>query len=272
MRSLSKVIKVSQYQIEKHWRELSLPPLTIGNEPDDEEENPVEVSAVPIKESLQDVLDMRAEILREAEKEAEARREAALEEIHRMREEEMGKVNREKEELYRSAREEGFKQGFEEGLKKGIEEGKKRMENVIANAEEVLIRANREAKRMLRESEEELLHFAVYIAEKIIHRELKEKSETYLDIIKGALLHNEEIHEITLKVHPEQYLFLNNQLSTLNEMVSSQTRIIILPDPNIEPYGVVIQSSKGRLDARITSQLEEIRVALLEACRREEEG
>lgn len=272
MRSLSKVIKVSQYRTESNWRQLRLPDLSIRME----EMNSLAESGT--KEDLpeeqgdrQALIELeRMRILREAEDQAEARLKEAEEEINRLRKETVQKWEEEKKAIFQKANEEGYKEGYEAGFEQGIQEGEKSLAGRIAQAEGILTEASLEARRMKRESEEELLQLSVQIAEKILRHTLEENRELFLEIVKGALLLNEETHEITIRVHPERYLFLKSRTFLLDEMISNQTKVMILPDLHVDPDGVILQTSKGKLDAGIASQLEEIRNGLIEAFRKED--
>ncbi len=269
MRSLSKVIKVTEYREEKARRHLLLPlhpPKRVEDQTDH-----LPSPAVTEEEGKRAAEQERLRMLKQAEEEVARLYREAEEKVKRLMEEEHIKLEKEREKIYQGAREEGFQAGWEEGVKKGEEEAKGRYESLISQAEELLLDAEKEAKRRIKESEEELLLLSIQIAEKILHFTLKRDEDAFLAMVKEAILQNDERHEITLRTNPSSYIYLKSRLSTLKEMISDQAKLILLPDPKIEENGVVIQTSTGNLDARLSSQLEEIKAALLQACRRGEE-
>lgn len=211
--------------------------------------------------------ELATKIIEEARVEAEELREAIAKEIEERRKEERERVERLKEELFQEARQHGFQQGYEDGLKAGRLDGQREFAALIEEAAGWILRAKEDWHKKMRESEPYLLELAVAIAEKIILREINRKDDTILSMVKETLRNSSELKEITVCVHPEHYNLIKAAEQELKQLVSSQANVIIVPDLSITNGGCVIRTTLGSLDARIDTQLEEIKMALLEAAK-----
>lgn len=67
-------------------------------------------------------------------------------------------------------------------------------------------------------------------------------------------------------------MFVQDARDELMLAVDSQAELQIIPDPNVRDRGCVIRSSFGSIDARIDTQLEEIKKSLQQVAIRSEGG
>jgi flagellar assembly protein FliH len=114
-----------------------------------------------------------------------------------------------------------------------------------------------------REAEEDTVMLAVAIARKILQREIAVDPESLLGLVKAAMqrLDAREIHRI--RVNPEDARTLEQ---ALNSPVS-QRKIEIQPDPGLERGAIILETSRGNLDASVETQLKEIERGFLDLVR-----
>ncbi|MEH7336028.1 FliH/SctL family protein [Neobacillus drentensis] len=197
------------------------------------------------------LLKVREQILLEKE-EAEA-------ELEQWKRAEQEKVLAELAEVKRQ----GFKEGYDEGM------GKAEIDyfSKIQLAEEVLEKAYKEKKEIIKESEPFIIELSLQMAEKVIHKELETKPDVLIHMIKQSLFYSNERSMISICVSPDDFTFVQNQRNQLLESLEGQVEVKILPEHSIEKGGCVIRTSYGSIDARIDVQLKEIKQALLKTLR-----
>lgn len=104
---------------------------------------------------------------------------------------------------------------------------------------------------------------AVELARKIIQKEVKEQS-IINGVVKEAISKVIGANEVRIKFHPEDMKELNNYSRNL---ISSTTfsKIKFEEDDRIERGGCLVETEIGNVDARISTQLEELRRKLEES-------
>jgi flagellar assembly protein FliH len=173
--------------------------------------------------------------------------------------------NKTKEEGFEKGYKEGFNKGYLEGYKKGhkegFEKGKKEAEEKYKNlaiklegefqekikiVETFLKNIEKEIRELIINMDKEILNLALDIANKITLKEVKIDPEIPLRIIKEALNYIAEGTELNIKVNPEEYSFLEENLS---KHIPPSQKIKLIPDESISKGGVFIETSLGVIDA-----------------------
>ncbi len=181
--------------------------------------------------------------------------EKTLEEIGNQKQ----KWDSEKQELQVLAKEEGYSYGLAEGKQEGLEQYK----ILIAEAREIIDLSKREYRTLIDSSEETILKIGLRVAKKIINKELDENNEAFLLIVRKAIKEVSEYTEIQIHVHPRHFELLLNQKEELRNLFNKDIGLTIYPNEELQETGCVIESSFGRIDASVDSQLIEIKHKLL---------
>ena len=108
---------------------------------------------------------------------------------------------------------------------------------------------------MLRkQAEGDLARLAVAIARRILHREIQVDHDALLGLIKAALakIDQREIHIV--RTHPDNVDLVQRVL----EHGRTQKRIEIAGDARLDRGALVVELSRGQLDASVETQLDEI--------------
>ncbi len=158
----------------------------------------------------------------------------------------------------REAHAAGLREGEAAGRSRATAEVKPALDRLARSVEEV---ANLRA-RLRREAEADMVKLALAIARRVLRRELAVDPEALHGLVLAALekLQGQEICRV--KVHPGHASVLNGVLPR------SASAIEVVPDPSLEPGGVIFETSRGNLDASIDSQLSEIERGLADRLRR----
>ncbi|WP_211745948.1 FliH/SctL family protein [Paenibacillus sp. Marseille-Q4541] len=226
-----------------------------------EEQRPtIDEETIRIKqEMLGNAKDFAERQVREAAEEAERMLQEAREQIASWWEER----RLQDEHLMDALRSEGYQQGYQEGADKAKDELQRYMEEKMVEAQEVLNDAYEAKEQIIQEAEPFLVELSSAIAEKIIDHELSTEPTLTIDLIRKNLARKREQGVITLCVSPKEFSFVQAAREELTFAIDSQAELKILPDASVKDKGCVIRSSFGSVDARIDTQLTEIKKELI---------
>ncbi|MNO39574.1 flagellar assembly protein H [compost metagenome] len=270
MTSLSRLIKHSQYvpvdvlkRLEQARQHAG---LTEGPVASDEaagevhvQDSAKEAAEQARKQMLKDAQEFAEGQVRNAAQEAENIVEAARTEA-----EEWWRQRREQDEhLVEAVKSEAYQQGYQEGLAQAELEMSRKMAEMMEEARQVLQDAYRAKEVIIQEAEPFLVELSCDIAEKIVDKQLTVEPQFAMDLIRKNLARKREQGLISLCVSPAQFSFVNAAREELALAVDSQAELQILPDSTVRDHGCVIRSSFGSIDARIDTQLAEIKKELV---------
>jgi flagellar assembly protein FliH len=155
-----------------------------------------------------------------------------------------------------SAAEEDRRQGFEQGLAEGREAAR-------AEMTEILVRAREEAEQLRNASKEAAIPIARRMAERIVGRALELHPSLIGDIAAQALAASRaRSGPVTLRVHPIDLVALEQERPKLAARFAGAIDLQLVSDESIAQGGCVVETTVGRLDARLGYQLDAIEKAL----------
>ena len=147
------------------------------------------------------------------------------------------------------ARQEGFREGEAAGRSRASAEAQPALERLARGVEELA----RLRPRLIRESEVELVELAIGIARRILRRELSVDAEALQGLVKSAL-EKLSVREICrIRAHPELEPGIRHCLER-----EGQSGLQVVSDATLERGGILVETSRGKLDASFETQLAEI--------------
>jgi flagellar assembly protein FliH len=151
-------------------------------------------------------------------------------------------------------------QRLEAARRQGFEEGQAASrQSLAAEVEAMQVKLGRSIEeltgsrlRYRRQAEQDVVALAV--ARRILHRELTVEPEALLGLVKAALekMEAREVHQVRVSRQDAA------MLRQLFEQMGLPQRIEVVADPSLAPGGVLIEYSRGVLDASVDTQLAEI--------------
>lgn len=220
----------------------------------------VEIQAQTI---LQDAEEMAKRILQEAADQALQQRDQSEAKLQQWLQEKRRDIEMQIGQERQLALQEGYQLGIEQGKEIALQEE----HQTIQAAKNTLALAYAEKKKIIAEAEPFLVELSAQIARKIIGEELVIAQEKKLELL-GRYLRRSRVHgEITLCVNQADFAFIADQRERLASLLDGQAELIILPDHSVKDEGCVIRTPLGSIDARIDTQLSEIKQALIEIAR-----
>lgn len=165
----------------------------------------------------------------------------------------------EKETLKRQAYEEGYKSGFEEGQIAGKAEYVEQVTQLNSLVEQV----RKDYYKMIDYAEKDIVELSCSIAGKILDNVLSKDVNEFLPIIETAMREMKETDFLSIYIHPTRYDMVFKEKARLESIFEHNVRLFIYPDSELTETSCIIESNKGRVDASIDVQLEEIRKKLV---------
>lgn len=270
MTSLSNLIKSSHYKPMDVLKELDLARRYVSSTEGTEEEYIPPVAEPAAVHTLAEAERLKDEMLKDAQEFAERQIREASEEAERLLMEAQQQIEAwwaekrlQDDDLVETLKMEGYNQGYAEGSAKAELEMKEIMERASIQAKELLQLAHQTKEDLIQEAEPFLVELSCSIAEKILDHQLSIEPEYTLELIRKNLARKREKGIISLCVAPEQFEFVNAAREELGLSIDSQAELQILPDSTVKDRGCVIRSSFGSVDARIDTQLSEIKKELV---------
>jgi flagellar assembly protein FliH len=156
------------------------------------------------------------------------------------------------------------KQGRAEGEALGAQRASQRLDPVLADLGVLLKELAQLRPRLRVELEEDTVKLALAIARRVLHRELATDPEAILGLVMAAFhkANSRDIHR--LRICPQSAAVLEEHRARLN----LPEEIKITRDPSLARGSVILETSRGELDASMDTQLGEIERGLTDIMRR----
>jgi len=171
-----------------------------------------------------------------------------------------GEAQRETSKATQQAREEAFAQG--------VNAGRLQAEQQILPALQGLTHAIEELSRLRgvvrEEAMQELVHLAISIAARVIHREVAVDPDSLSGLIRAAFLKLQSREINRVRMHPVLEVLVRKSL----EQSGSPRNLVLMPDPGLKAGEVFFETSQGVLDASVETQLREIERGLIDKLER----
>lgn len=179
------------------------------------------------------------------------------------------KTQSQAQEQLNNAKDEAYKEGYnqaKEEIKTEIQDELNAQKKVLVDSIITLENTLKDSQTHLQNLEKELSAIAVDIAKEVIVKEIEENSQKVALALAKELLHSIiDATDITLKVNPQDYLYLKEQLESTQP--EGMQKITILSDDALKPGGVVIISNQGNLDGSIMTRYKNMKQSILENMR-----
>ncbi len=151
-----------------------------------------------------------------------------------------------------------YTDGYAKGEKAGLELGNRQLTPVIDNFGQALTELDNVKKKIYLNAEKKTLDLAMAIARKIVSHEIQSNRDVLLSIIQEALERVVDNEDITIKLNPEDFKYINDSKQALRNMIDQYANITFKADASITGGGCLIETKMGEIDARIDRQFKVI--------------
>lgn len=180
------------------------------------------------------------QILREAEREAQALVEAARQKAAALTEE-------------------AYREGKLQGRGEALAEAREHCQAGAAALEAAARRLRSLDEEFRTKAGEAIVSLALAVAEHVCRREIRQDPALILSTIREALTLLPGLEEIVVRLHPEQFALIQEHRNELLGTQDAMRALRLVADPRIEPDGCLVETPGCLVDASLPAQLEEAR-------------
>jgi len=155
-------------------------------------------------------------------------------------------------------------QAYADGYRAGVEEAARRSQELLDRLDTAIADEAAERAALVETVEEQLLMLCVEVAEKIIRHEIKTDPRVVARALKSCLRRVRDRDEVTARVNPQEVAFIRTMRDELLASAEGIRGINVVDDRRVSAGGCVVESISGDFDARIETQIDQIRRKLME--------
>lgn len=165
----------------------------------------------------------------------------------------------EEKSIFEKSKSEGFKAGHEEGYKAGNEEVQRLVERIHKMIEAV------QAKRqeILDNTEQQIVNLVILIARKVVKIMSENQKSVIMSNVLQALKKVKGSGDVTLRVNLADVKLTTEHIKDFIRQVENIKNISVVEDSSVEKGGCIVETDFGAIDARISSQLNELETQIL---------
>ncbi len=157
------------------------------------------------------------------------------------------------------ASDESYRKGFNEG----VEFQKKEISQVLDALSIMTQSMPLIQKDIVAKTEEQIVKLSLAVAEKVINQEVATRKEVVLGVLKGVLKNISETEGMKIRINPQDFRYIMEVKKDFLQSVNGVRNVVFEEDVSIKRGGVIVETMFGEVDARLESQLKEIRAAML---------
>jgi flagellar assembly protein FliH len=156
------------------------------------------------------------------------------------------------------------REAYAEGLAAGRQQAEEQFRPAAQGLAETLDSLARLRESIREETIQDLVHLAVSIAARVIHREVAVDPDALGGLIQAAFskLQSREINRV--RMHPTLEPLIRKML----EQSGAPKNLVLTPDASLKPAEVFFETAQGTLDASVDTQLREIERGLIDKLER----
>ncbi|HUS81603.1 MAG TPA: FliH/SctL family protein [Armatimonadota bacterium] len=139
-----------------------------------------------------------------------------------------------------------------EALRESIAE---QVEAFRCAAEGLLEQLRGEHERRIEQIEESCLTLVTAMAEKVIGQRLAEDPAIVLEVVRAALREAGDASQVTVRVSPQDEPLVLEAQGELAAALGGMAGLRVVADESVAPGGCMLDTERGRFDARIQTQL-----------------
>jgi len=148
--------------------------------------------------------------------------------------------------------------GFERGMTDGRASAKAEMDEMLETMRGLIEMARIERHKIIEGAEPEIIRLATAIAERILHKHVAVDASTVHDMTRNAITRIVSRENVTVRVNPADIESMRENREQLM-MFNDIEHLRLIEDQRVDRGGVVIETEAGTIDAKVSTQLREVR-------------
>ncbi len=155
-------------------------------------------------------------------------------------------------------KEQAFETGYQEGLAKAQRYYEEKLQISVKAFGKALNDLALTRENVVKKAENDLIELLTLIVNRVLRREIAKDNELILRVLKETLPLVAETETLVLEVSPQDFELVEANKTTMASFCPNVREIKVIASDTIETGGLLIQSSLGNVEARISTQIEVI--------------
>lgn len=154
--------------------------------------------------------------------------------------------------------------GYEDGHEEGFAAGKDEVARLVDRLHVVLSKAIEKRNAIIEESETQLINLVLLVARKVVKVISENQKNVVINNVVQALRRLKSRGDVAVRVNLADLELTTDHVKEFMRMVENVNSVTVLEDSTVERGGCVIETDFGEIDARISSQMQEIEEKITE--------
>lgn len=156
------------------------------------------------------------------------------------------------------------REAYAEGLAAGRQQAEDQFRPAVERLAETLNSLARLRQDLRQQTIQDLVHLAVSIAARVLHREVAVDPDALSGLIQAAYLKIQAREISRVRMHPT----LENVVRKVLQQAGAPNNLVLVSDPSLNPAEVFFETAQGTLDGSVETQLREIERGLTDRLER----
>ncbi len=166
----------------------------------------------------------------------------------------------EEQKIKDDAKQDGFKQGHDDGYSAGESEIERLVERLRKMVEALMLRR----EEILKETEQQIVELVILMTRKVVKIISETQKTAIMSNVLAALKKVKSRGNVILHVNLEDLKLASANADEFIKRVENIQGITVVEDSTVEKGGCVVETDFGAIDARISSQLNELEEKIME--------
>ena len=157
-----------------------------------------------------------------------------------------------------------YKEGYDKGNEDGYKEGRQEANRLIDRLHVIIEKTLDRRQAILDETEQQIVELVLLISRKVVKVISENQRSVVMQNVLQALRRVKGRGDVTIRVNPADVELTAEHTKDFMQAVESVKNITVAEDSSVERGGCIIETDFGAIDARISSQLNELETKILE--------
>lgn len=157
-----------------------------------------------------------------------------------------------------------YQRGLDQGKADGWQDGRAEAERLIERLHIIIARAIERRNEIMTESESQLVGLVLNIARKVVKVLTENQRNVVVNNVLQALRKLKSKTDVSIRVNIADLKVTTEHIKDITERIERVGNITVMEDATVDPGGCIIETDFGEIDARISSQFQEIEDKILE--------
>ncbi len=159
---------------------------------------------------------------------------------------------------------ESSKQGYDEGHEQGYQDGNAEAVRLVERMHKVLDSVMQRREEILSETEHQIVELVILMTRKVVKIISENQKSVIMSNVLQALKKVKGRGEVSIRVNLADLKLASEHTADFIQRVESVKGITIVEDSTVEKGGCIVETDFGAIDARISSQLNELEQKVME--------